>query len=243
MTQAPVRYLQVTLDLPSGAQLNQMFAQYMRELLPTFQETPWPGWRLVLSATRKPGEEPSSAGTTPDVQQYLHVWRVRDYNSLPYIMEYFDDDEVYRQLDGMVLREVQDFFGALQYNPLSTDPGFQFPSNTRYYLHITFDVVADPEPLSQFETFMIDTIADPQSPMVRDYGFTFVLGSYAQTGRLRRYVHVWATPAGLPPAEEAVAWLAGQPAVKKAMTAAPAGDNPQWALWQPIDYEAGADTP
>ena len=226
MARLPVRYLQVTIDLPNNAQMNQMFAQYMRELLPTFEEKPWPGWKLFLSATRKPGQDPSSSGNNPDTQQYLHIWRVRDYNTLPYIMEYFDDDEVYRQLDGMVTREVQDFVGALQYNQQSTDPGFELPTNTRFYLHVTFDVVADSEALSQFETFMIDTIANPGSPMNKDYGFTFVQGTYAQTGLLRRYFHVWATHASLPRGKEAVDWMTQQTAVKSAMNPSMT-DSPQ----------------
>lgn len=237
MAPLPVRYLQVTINLPNNAQLNQMFAQYMRELLPTFENRPWPGWTLFLSATRRPGQDPSSEGDTPDIQQYLHIWRVHDYNSLPYIMEYFDDDEIYRHLDHMVLQEVQDFAGALQYNPQSTDPNFELPTKTKYYLHVTFDVVADSEPLSQFETFMIDTICDPRSPMTKDYGFTFVQGSYAQTGLLRRYFHVWATPTSLPLAQEAVTWLTQQTAVKKAMNPS-MKDNPRWALWEPINYLA-----
>ena len=237
MARPPVRYLQVTINLPNNAQMNQMFAQYMRELLPTFQERPWPGWTLFLSATRKPGQDPSSEGHTPDVQQYLHIWRVRDYNSLPYIMEYFDDDEVYRQLDNMVLHEVQDFVGALQYNPQSTNPDFELPTKTRYYLHVTFDVVVDSDALSQFETFMIDTIADPNSPMHKDYGFTFVQGSYAQTGLLRRYFHVWATPSSLPPAKDAVTWMTQQTAMKDVLNPS-MKDNPKWALWEPIDYLA-----
>ena len=236
MATLPVRYLQVTINLPNNAQMNQMFAQYMRELLPTFQNTPWPGWTLFLSATRKPGQDPSSEGHTPDIQQYLHIWRVRDYNSLPYIMEYFDDDEVYRNLDGMVLREIQDFVGALQYNPQSTNPGFELPTGTRYYLHVTFDVVVDPGALSQFETFMIDTISDPNSPMAKDYGFNFVHGSYAQTGLLRRYFHVWATPSSLPRAQDAVTWLTQQTPVKSVMNQA-IKDNPQWAIWEPINYD------
>ncbi len=237
MASFPVRYLQVTINLPNNAQLNQMFAQYMRELLPTFEEKPWPGWTLFMSATRKPGQDPSSEGDTPDLQQYLHIWRVRDFNSLPYIMEYFDDDVVYRNLDNMVLREVQDFVGALQYNPQSTNPAFELPKGTKYYLHVTFDVVADSEALSQFESFMIDTIADPNSPMTKQYGFTFVQGSYAQTGLLRRYFHVWATPSSLPPAKEAVTWMAQQTAMKNAMNPS-IEDNPRWALWEPIDYLA-----
>ena len=237
MARLPVRYLQVTINLPNNAQMNQMFAQYMRELLPTFENSPWPGWKLFLSATRKPGQDPSSEGDTPDVQQYLHIWRVRDFNSLPYIMEYFDDDVVYRQLDNMVLREVQDFVGALQYNPQSTNPEFELPTRTRYYLHVTFDVVADADALSRFETFMIDTIANPSSPMTKDYGFTFVQGSYAQTGLLRRYFHVWATPSSLPPAKDAVTWMTERPAVKNVMNPS-MKDNPQWALWEPINYLA-----
>ena len=237
MARPPVRYLQVTINLPNNAQLNQMFAQYMRELLPTFEERPWPGWTLFLSATRRPGQDPSSEGDAPDTQQYLHIWRVRDYNSLPYIMEYFDDDEIYRHLDGMVTREVQDFAGALQYNPQSTNPDFNLPTNTKYYLHISFDVVADPEPLSQLETFMIDTISDPTSPMIKDYGFTLVQGSYAQTGLLRRHFQVWATPSSLPPFREAVTWMAQQTAVKNAMNPS-IKDNPRWALWEPINYLA-----
>jgi len=232
----PVRYLQVTLDLPNNAQLNQMFAQYMGELMPTFQQTPWPGWTLFLSATRRPGEDPSSAGTTPDIQQYLHIWRVRDYNSLPYIMEYFDDDEIYRQLDGMVLREVQDFAGALQYNPQSQNPDFEIPTDTKYILHVTLDVVADPDPLSQFETFMIDCTSNPDCPMKKDYGFTLVQGSYAQTGLLRRYFLVWATPSALPQAEEAVAWFSQQAAVKSAMNPQQTQNNPSWSVWTPITY-------
>ena len=99
------------------------------------------------------------------------------------------------------------------------------------------DVVADAEALSQFETFMIDTIADPSSPMTKDYGFTFVQGSYAQTGLLRRYFHVWATPSSLPPAKEAVTWMAQQTGMKGAMNPA-MKDSPQWALWEPIHYLA-----
>ena len=235
MSRLPVRYLQVTIDVPNNAQLNQMFAQYMRQLLPTFEETPWPGWTLFLSATRHPGQDPSSHGNTPNKQQYLHIWRVKDYNTLPYIMEYFDDDETYRQLDGMVLREVQDFVGALQFNPQSTNPAFEIPTGTRYYLHVTFDVVVDSSKLSEFETFMIDTIADPNSPMAKEYGFSFVQGTYAQTGLLRRYFHVWATRSSLPPAQGAVEWLSKQSAVAAALNPTADG-NPQWALWEPIDY-------
>ena len=237
MASLPLRYLQVTIDLPNNAQMNQMFAQYMRELLPTFENGPWPGWKLFLSATRRPGRDPSSEGDTPDIQQYLHIWRVRDYNTLPYIMEYFDDDVVYRHLDGMVTREVQDFVGALQYNPQSTNPNFELPTRTRYYLHTTFDVVADSEPLSQFETFMIDTTANPNSPMNKDYGFTLVQGTYAQTGLLRRYFQVWATPSSLPQAQEAVTWMSQQTAVKDALNPY-MKDNPRWALWEPINYLA-----
>ena len=237
MAQLPVRYLQVTISLPNNAQLNQMFVQYMRELIPTFEESPWPGWTLFLSAKRTPGRDPSSERDAPDAQQYLHIWRVRDYNSLPYIMEYFDDDEVYRHLDGMVLDEVQDFVGALRYNPQSINPDFELPAGTRFYLLITTDVVASPEPLSQFETFMIDAIADPQSPMTKDYGFTFVHGSYAQTGLLRRHFHLWATSAPLPPAQQAVDWLTQQTAVKEAMNPSMA-DNPRWSLWEPVNYLA-----
>lgn len=237
MAPLPLRYLQVTIDLPNNAQMNQMFAQYMRELLPTFENAPWPGWTLFLSATRRPGQDPSSEGDTPDKQQYLHIWRVRDYNTLPYIMEYFDDDVVYRHLDNMVTREVQDFVGALQYNPQSTNPEFELPPKTRYYLHTTYDVVVDPEALSQFETFMIDTTADPNSPMAKDYGFTLVQGTYAQTGLLRRYFQVWATSSSLPRGQEAVSWLSQQSAVKNALNPS-MKDAPHWALWEPIDYLA-----
>lgn len=234
----PVRYLQVNIDLPDNDHQCQMFEQYMRQLLPTFEDKPWPGWELFLSAQRQKDRDPSSAGDDDtDHKQYLHIWRVRDYNSLPYIMEVFDDDETYRHLDDMVLREVQDFAQELVYNPQSNNPDFDPSEGAKYYMHTTMDVVADAEALTELRSFMTNCADDPNSPMRQDFHWELVQGSYAQTGLLRRYFHVWRTKSASPNAEGAIDWLKKQKAIQDAMN--PRIEvNPQWQVWEPVDYRA-----
>ena len=231
----PVRYLQVHIELPNNDHQTQMFNQYMRQLLPTFENTPWPGWELFLSATNEPSRDPSSETDPGKFKSYLHIWRVRDYNTLPYIMEYFDDDQTYVSLDNMVLREVQNFAEALVYNPLSKNPQFNPAEGAQYYLEVTMDVIQDAQLLSQYRSFMTNVASDPASPMREKFGWELVYGTYAQTGLLRRYFHVFRTGSSVPQAEEAVSWLAQQPGVKNVLNSA-YSPNPQWKIWEPIDY-------
>ncbi|MDR3435529.1 hypothetical protein [Telmatospirillum sp.] len=231
----PMRYLRVTLDLPNDDHQCQAFQEYMHELMPTFAATPWPGWELFLAAEHTPGRDSSGHTDDPSVKTYLHLWRVRDYNSLPYLMEVFDDNPVYQNLDAMVLREVQDFTQALPYNPQSESPSFVVPDGVRFFLQVTFNVVADPEALAVFDSFMTDCVDDKSSPMSAKFGWSFVHGSYVQTGLLRRYVHIWATHLSLPDPTGTVAWLTAQTAVQKALNQTVAG-NPQWEVWEPVSY-------
>lgn len=229
----PPRYLQVMLDLPRDDHQTQMFEQYMRQLLPTFSATPWPGWSLFLSARRDYTRDSAFGADAQDEnKQYLNIWRVRDYNSLPYIMERSDDDEVYRQLDAMVLREDQNFAGALSYNPQSTHPGFTPPSDTRFYLRISMDMVKDPDRLSRHTTFMIDNIHGDPSWM-RDQGWTFVHGTYSQTALLSRHFQIWSTHSALPNPQATLDWMLQQPDFADALV-----ETPDWELWEPIDYVA-----
>lgn len=236
----PVRYLQVNITLTDNDHQNQMFEQYMRQLLPTFEDKPWPGWELFLSASRTPANTPSSDKDEKDYQHYLHIWRVKDYNTLPYIMEEFDDDETYRSLDNMVLREVQDFAQALVYNPQSHDPEFDPADGARYYMHTTMDVVADAEALDGLRTFMTGCADDPNSPMRKEYHWDLVQGSYSQTGLLRRYFHIWRTSsesAAMDP-QAAIDWLKKQDAIQNVLN--PRVEvNPQWQIWKPVDYLKG----
>jgi hypothetical protein len=231
----PIRYLHVTLDLPNDDHQCSIFQQYMQELLPTFTERPWPGWDLFLSAQHTPGRDPSSQTQDPKIKTYLHIWRVRDYNSLPYIMEIFDDNQIYQSLDAMVLREVQDFAQALPYNPQSENPNFVLPQGTSFYMQITFNVVADPRLLTTFDAFMTDCANNSSSPMHAKFGWTLVNGSYSQTGLLRRYTNIWATRSSLPDPQGTITWLTSQPDVRNALNQSVSG-NPQWDLWEPVSY-------
>lgn len=233
----PVRYLQVNIELPNDDHQTQMFEQYMRQLLPTFTEAPWPGWELFLSAKRQPDRDPSSDKNEADTKRYLHIWRVRDYNSLPYIMECFDDNPTYVNLDNMVLHEVQDFTEALVYNPQSHNPDFKPSEGAHYYMHMAMDVIQDAEILTEFRAFMTQCADDPSSPMREQFKWELVNGSYAQTGRLRRYFHVWKTSSSMPDAEGAIKWLKEQPTIQKVLNAN-VETNPQWQVWEPIDYLA-----
>jgi hypothetical protein len=229
----PPRYLQVVLDLPKDDHQTQMFEQYMRELMPTFTKTPWPGWQLFLSAFRDFSRDSASGEDAQDRnKQYLNVWRVQDYNSLPYIMERFDDDETYRHLDALVLREVQNFAGALSYDPQTQHPGFT-PPEARFYLRVGLQMNKDPDKLSRHSSFMIENIHDNQSWM-RQAGWTFVQGTYAQTDRLSRHFQIWSTKHSLPNPEAAVNWLMDQADFADAV-----GQPPEWEVWEPIDYASG----
>lgn len=235
----PIRYLQVNIELPNNDHETQMFEQYMRQLLPTFTEKPWPGWDLFLSAKRQPDRDPSSETDEPDRKSYLHIWRVRDYNSLPYIMECFDDNPTYVSLDLMVQKETQDFTEALVYNPQTENPDFDPSEGAHYYMHVTMDVIQDAEILTEFRSFMTECAEDPNSPMRKEFGWELVNGTYAQTGRLRRYFHVWRTSSSMPNAEGAIAWLKDQATIKKVLNP-DVTPNPQWQVWEPVDYLAGS---
>jgi hypothetical protein len=151
-------------------------------------------------------------------------------------MEVFDDNEIYRNLDAMVSREVQDFMQALPYNPSTENPAYVAPANARYFLQATFVMIADPEPLTVFDRFMTECANDATSPMHAKYGWSLVNGSYSQTGLLRRYVHLWASHQPLPDAAGGIAWLSAQPAVAKALNQ-PGSGNPQWEVWEPVSYQ------
>ncbi|MTJ83425.1 MAG: hypothetical protein F8N37_20745 [Telmatospirillum sp.] len=232
----PLRYLQVSLDLPNDDHQCQAFNRYMSELLPLFSERPWPGWDLFLAARHTPGRDSSSHPDDPAVKTYLHLWSVRDYNSLPYIMELFDDSEIYHNLDALVSREVQDFTQALPYNPQSENPSFTVPANARYFLKVTFNVVTDPTALTAFDSFMNRCVDQASSPMTATFGWNFVSGTYSQTGLLRRYIHIWSTHLSLPDPAASVTWLTSQPEVKGALNPGVSG-NPEWDLWEPVSYK------
>jgi hypothetical protein len=231
----PIRYLHVTLSLPNDDHQCQTFALYMQELLPLFCQRPWPGWDLVLSARHTPGRDSAGYADDTNVQNYLHLWRVRDYNSLPYIMEIFDDNEIYKNLDAMVRKEVQDFFQSLSYNPQSEDPNFLIPQGARFFLKCTFNVVADPDALTAFDFFMTQCANDTASPLHAKFGWTLINAAYSQTGLLRRYTLIWSTSSALPDPEGTVVWLLAQPQVKGALNQEGPG-NPQWDLWEPVSY-------
>ena len=231
----PVRYLQVHIDLPNNDHQTQMFDQYMRQLLPTFENTPWPGWELFMSATHEADRDPSNDKSDDKYKSYLHIWRVRDYNTVPYIMEYFDDDPTYVSLDLMVEKEVQDFYEALVYNPQSKNAQFDPADGAKFYLTIEMDMIQDAQLLTDFRACMTDVASNPSSPMREKYGWELVHGTYSQTGRLRRYWHTFRTGSSMPDAEEAINWLTSQEAVKNVLN--PDVDpNPQWKVWEPIDY-------
>lgn len=227
----PPRYLHDVLDLPNDDHQTQMFEQYMCQLMPTFVATPWPGWGLFLSATRNASRDHAHGADAPDPnKQYLHIWRIRDYNTLPFIMERFDDDPVYRSLNRMVIKEVQGFAGALSYNPQSQHPGFMPPAGTRFYLRLELPMVKDPDLLSAHASFMTHSIYNDSSE-IRKLGWSFVYGGYSQTGELARHVQIWATPHALPQPQAAVDALMGQPSFAEAVRA-----DPDWETWEPIDY-------
>ncbi|SMH62701.1 hypothetical protein SAMN02982994_6508 [Azospirillum lipoferum] len=230
----PVRYLQVSLSVPDNDHMCQTFEEYMRELLPTFTQTPWPGWQPVLTAKRSAQRDQANPPDTDANKHYLHVWRVSDYNSLPYLMEVFDDNPIYQHLDAMVLAETQDFFQALSYNPSGAATASETAKAT-FYLQVTFDVVADPTALQAFDNFMAACSTDPKSPITAQYGWTLANAYYSQTGLLRRYVQIWSTSQHWPEPADAVAWLGEQPAVKGALNTAVA-TNPQWMQWEPVNY-------
>lgn len=230
----PVRYLQVVLDISDNDHQGRMFEHYMHELLPTFMEKPWPGWELFLSAQRTPSRVPSTEPDDRDYKSYLHIWRLRDYNSLPYLMEYFDDDEVYRNLNAMVLRETQELTGAMVYNPQNNMPSFRPPEGTRFFLYTEMNMVQSPEVLSEYRTFMIDAANDPSSPLSEAFDWRMVQGTYSQTGRLRRYITIFSTSSPLPQAQEVIDWLFEQPEVQNAVVGGK--DGIVWKLYEPISY-------
>ena len=231
----PLRYLQVILELENDDHKSVMFEQYMRQIMPAFTDKPWPGWELFLSAKRQPDRDLSNIPDEPNRKSFLHIWRVKDYNTLPYLMEYFDDDESYRNLNGMVIDETQELAGSLIYNPQTQNFGYQPPQDTAYYMSMTMDVIGDPFPLNDFRTFMIDCTNSPDSPMLSEYGWRYVYGTYTQTGLLRRYTHIWSTRNRMPDPEGAVAWLMEQPSVRPALNEMKPL-NPRWQLWEPVDY-------
>lgn len=238
---SPVRYLQVNIDIPNNAGTSDAFKQYMGELLQagSFTDVPWPGWELFLAANRQASQDSADPPIPDDRITYFHIWRVRDYNTLPYLMQYFDDDQLYRQLDGLVLQEIQDFTGAVPYNPQSQNPEYQPPKDTAFYLSLCLDTIVDAAKLEQFNARMTDIANTPGGDLK---GWSFVYGTYAQTGQLRRYFQVWATSTPLPQPEAAIKWLIDDPdntAIKAVLDTA-YSPNPQWSLWQPVDYLKGS---
>lgn len=234
----PARYLQVTLDLPNDDHQTQMFDQYLFQLLPTFQQQPWPGWELYLSAVRDESRDPSSATEgkgLADVKSYLNVWRVRDYNSLPYLMEYFDDDEVYRHLDAMVLREAQHFTEELMFHPGRGNPDFAVPK-AGSYVTMELDMLKDPKRLEDFDTLMLQ-LAGPASTFLAEHQMQLIHGAYAQTGRLDRYFLIWATRAM--DFKGAMDWLRSQPAFAGALDTR-GKDHFRWWVWEPKSYGVAA---
>lgn len=232
----PNRYLQVTLDLPNDDHQTQMFEQYVGQLLPTFEAAPWPGWKLFLSAVRDESRDPawcSPPSGGREVKTYLNVWRVRDYNSLPYLMEYFDDDEVYRHLDAMVVREVQDFTEELMFNPARQQPSFTVPKATSY-LSMSLDMVKDPDRLEAFDTLMVK-LASAASEFQTKYQMQLAHATYAQTGLLNRYFMIWGT--STLDFKGAMAWLQGQSDFAGALNP-DFPDNLKWWVWEPKRYPA-----
>jgi hypothetical protein len=220
-------FLQVTLDLINDG-VGSEFEGYMRKLLTDFTETPEPGWKLCIAAKRY-STDPSSGSLSSAARalRYLHVWEVQDLNTLPKLMDDFSDNSTYHCLDALVAAETQDFCGDCY------PAAYPDPASHKTLLRLTTHLIQDK--VFDFDTFMGELQAHFHWT---SFGWAPEHASYAQTGKLRSYFHIWSTDAGQPDAEGAVEWLLNQ---AKFYTALDPASTPAltWEQWERVSYEQG----
>jgi hypothetical protein len=194
-------YLHVTIDLPSAKA--EAFIGHMKQLIPSFTgpcpppgTAPVPfGWTLIAAMRCRAGN---------DGVRFVHVWQIPDPGR-PLLWETMQEvgtSEIYGALDQLVEVEVQDLFHSNDYyTPFSLAP-----LAPTHWLQESLDMSADVVDLVAFEAQM----AVCAEQMREQFGWTLVLPLMAITGRLRRFIHLWA-PSDLSRLDAADQWLRSRP--------------------------------
>jgi hypothetical protein len=139
-----------------------------------------------------------------DAVRFVHVWQIPD-PARPLLWETMQEvgtSETYGALDQLVEGETQDLFHS---NDTYTPFSLMAPEPV-HWVQECLDMSADVESLVAFEAHM----AVCAEQMREQFGWTLVLPLMAVTGRLRRFIHLWAA-SDLSRLDAADQWLRSRP--------------------------------
>jgi hypothetical protein len=213
-------FLHVTLDIPTTSTSD--FVADMGKMLPLFT-APCPpdlnseitgfGW-ILLHAMKGPDVN--------GVTRFLHLWKLTDpaRPSLTQVMEECGTHPEYSALDLLVDQEIQDLvhsnddYTPRNWPPLDdNDTPLVLPPG-EIYVHEVLDMARDAIKVNAFEDAM-ELIAVQAR---EQFGWTLLVALHSQTGKLRRYTHVWQIESADPARVQAASqWLANQSVYQQAV--------------------------